>query len=89
MARITVQDCLNQEKNRFRLVRVASKRAKQILDGDNAQLEGSENRSVVSALREIADGAVGATTSEPPTDERSTLDADKFFSAIDEHLQNH
>lgn len=54
MARITVEDCLANEHNRFALVRLASKRAKQLLSGDTAVTDTRGNKSIVSALREIA-----------------------------------
>ena len=58
MARITVEDCLMQEPNRFALVRLASRRAKQLLSGKTPVSETRGNKAVVSALREIADGKV-------------------------------
>lgn len=57
MARITVEDCLTKETNRFGLVLLASKRAKQILEGAPS-LISSKNKAVVTALREIAAGKV-------------------------------
>ena len=58
MARITVEDCLTRETNRFSLVRLASRRAKQLLSGQPAVTDTKGNRAIVSALREIADGKV-------------------------------
>jgi DNA-directed RNA polymerase subunit omega len=58
MARITIEDCLINEENRFSLVRLAAKRAKQIYAGAKAVTDTKGNRPVVSALREIADGKV-------------------------------
>jgi DNA-directed RNA polymerase subunit omega len=58
MARITIEDCLDNENNRFALVRLASRRAKQILAGAKPVTDTKGNRQVVSALREIADGKV-------------------------------
>ena len=58
MARITVEDCLVQENNRFSLVQLASKRTKQLLQGSTPQIIDRKNKSVVTALREIADGKV-------------------------------
>ena len=58
MARITVEDCLNEESNRFSLVRLATKRAKQILEGKPTVTDTKNNKAIVSALREIADGKV-------------------------------
>jgi len=53
MARITVEDCLERIPNRFELVLGAAKRAKQLLKGARPLVE-SENKEVVTALREIA-----------------------------------
>lgn len=64
MARITVEDCLTQENNRFALVQLASKRTKQLLQGASAQTADRRNKAVVTALREIADGRVRFMTPE-------------------------
>ena len=58
MARITVEDCLVHEHNRFALVRLASRRAKQLLMGDHTVTDDDENKAVVTSLREIAEGKV-------------------------------
>jgi DNA-directed RNA polymerase subunit omega len=58
MARITVEDCLDQVPNRFELVLVAARRAKQLLKGARPLVE-SENKDIVTALREVAAGKVG------------------------------
>ncbi len=57
MARITVEDCLEKEQNRFELVLLASKRAKQLSSGSEALVDGN-NKFAVMALREIAAGLV-------------------------------
>ncbi len=67
MARITVEDCLVQENNRFSLVQLASKRTKQLLQGSTPQTNDRRNKSVVTALREIADGKVRFMTSDETT----------------------
>jgi DNA-directed RNA polymerase subunit omega len=54
MARITVEDCMDMVENRFELVHLASKRAKQLIKGSKP-LTKSSNREIVTALREIAD----------------------------------
>ncbi|GAB1594378.1 DNA-directed RNA polymerase subunit omega [Lysobacter claricitrinus] len=55
MARITVEDCLQVVDNRFELVMMASKRARQLAAGVDAQLENEANdKPTVLALREIA-----------------------------------
>jgi len=57
MARITVEDCLKQVPNRFELVLVAARRAKLLLKGARPLVE-SDNKEVVSALREVGAGKV-------------------------------
>ena len=64
MARITVEDCLTKENNRFSLVHLASKRAKQLLAGAPVLVAGDDNKNIVMSLREIADGVVRAKTEE-------------------------
>ena len=61
MARITVEDCLSRVSNRFELVMLASKRARQLLKGAKP-LISCDNREVVVALREIAAGEVKKVT---------------------------
>ena len=53
MARITVEDCLERVPNRFELVLLAARRAKQLLKGARPLVD-SDNKEIVSALREIA-----------------------------------
>jgi len=57
MARITVEDCLKMVPNRFELVLLGSRRAKQLLKGARPLVD-SENKEVVTALREVAEGRV-------------------------------
>ena len=57
MSRITVEDCLQKVDNRFELVILASKRARQLFKGAKPFIE-SNNREVVVALREVAAGKV-------------------------------
>ena len=59
MARVTVEDCLENVDNRFELVMVASKRARQLtIGGKDPKLEWENDKPTVMALREIADGLV-------------------------------
>lgn len=58
MARITVEDCLEHQPNRFSLVMLASRRAKQLLLGKTPVTDTKGNKAIVSSLREIADGKV-------------------------------
>lgn len=62
MARVTVEDCLEHVANRFELVMVASKRARQIaVRGDQPMVEWENDKPTVVALREIAEGLVTAS----------------------------
>ncbi|MBN8214558.1 MAG: DNA-directed RNA polymerase subunit omega [Xanthomonadales bacterium] len=56
MARITVEDCLEVVDNRFELVMMAAKRARQLANGVDPQIDNSEanDKPTVLALREIA-----------------------------------
>lgn len=57
MARVTVEDCLENVKNRFELVMIASKRAREIaVQGAQPLVEWENDKPTVVALREIADG---------------------------------
>ncbi len=64
MARVTVEDCLEKVPNRFRLAAVAVKRAKMLLQGGRPLVE-TDNKEVVTALREIALGEVSPIDPEP------------------------
>ncbi len=54
MARVTVEDCLDNVENRFALVLLATKRTRQLLKGATPLVEHSKNKAPVLALREIA-----------------------------------
>lgn len=61
MARVTVEDCLEHVENRFELVMVATKRARQIaVRGDQPMVEWENDKPTVVALREIAEGFIKA-----------------------------
>jgi len=57
MARITVEDCLKKVESRFELVILAARRAKMIMKGAKPLVD-TDNRSIVTALREVAAGKV-------------------------------
>ena len=60
MARVTVEDCLDNVDNRFELVLVAAKRARQIAMGAQPMLEEENDKPTVLALREVAENLVNA-----------------------------
>ena len=59
MARVTVEDCLEREENRFALVVLAAQRTRQLMKGAQP-LVHSKNKAAVTALREIAAGKLSA-----------------------------
>lgn len=62
MARITVEDCLDHVDNRFELVMVGSKRARQIaVQGKDPMVATENDKPTVIALREIEEGLVDAS----------------------------
>ena len=68
MARITVEDCLDHVKNRFELVLVASKRARQLEMGAEPLVPWENDKTTVVALREIALGHFGEAYLSQPDD---------------------
>ncbi|MFD1216865.1 DNA-directed RNA polymerase subunit omega [Microbulbifer celer] len=70
MARITVEDCLDHVDNRFELVIVGSKRARQIATGGRDPMVAEENdKPTVIALREIEEGFVDASILDEPDED--------------------
>lgn len=66
MARITVEDCLQNEPNLFNLVLLAAKRARRLANGAEATVEWENDKPTVVALREIAAGNVTLEMLEEP-----------------------
>ena len=66
MARVTVEDCLDKVANRFQLVLLASKRARQLARGSEPLLEWENDKPTVMALREIAEDKVGVELLDHP-----------------------
>ncbi len=59
MARITVEDCLEQVPNRFTLILIAAQRSKQLLQGSPVLIDDDRsNKEIVTSLREVAAGVV-------------------------------
>lgn len=66
MARVTVEDCLDHVDNRFDLVLLATKRARQLMHGVDPLLPWENDKPTVMALREIAEGLVDDQVVNPP-----------------------
>ncbi len=62
MARITVEDCLDKVENRFELVLVASKRARQLAMGMESKVPWENDKPTVVALREMAENKIDPAT---------------------------
>ena len=81
MARITVEDCLDKVDNRFELVMVSSKRARQIqIEGKEPMLPVDNDKPTVLALREIAEGLVDASI----LNEKPSVDLEEEFATESE-----
>ena len=61
MARTTVEDCLENVDNRFQLVLIAAKRARQLSNGADPLVPRDNDKDTVIALREIAEGLIDAS----------------------------
>lgn len=70
MARVTIEDCLSTVNNRFELILVASKRARQLAKGNTEPTVSVDNdKPTVLALREIAEGHVNRAILDEPDDD--------------------
>jgi DNA-directed RNA polymerase subunit omega len=81
MARITVEDCLEHVDNRFELVLVSAKRARQLAKGVEPLLPWENDKPTVMALREIAAGLI-----EPQTLEEGDRAAQDAAEALERAL---
>ena len=66
MARVTVEDCLENVDNRFQLVLVATKRARQLAQGTEPFVPWENDKPTIVALREIADGLITPAILDEP-----------------------
>jgi DNA-directed RNA polymerase subunit omega len=93
MARVTVEDCLDKVDNRFQLVLVATKRARQLANGVQPLVEWENDKPTIVALREIAEGLIGPSILDEPihpvfeeevTEEQADGEAEKLASPAGE-----
>ncbi len=77
MARVTVEDCLEHVDNRFDLVLLASKRARQLVNGVDPLLPWENDKPTVMALREIAEGLVDDQVINPPPELEMDLESEE------------
>lgn len=84
MARITVEDCLDKVENRFELVMVAARRARQLMTGGRDPRVREENdKPTVLALREIADDLINDEFLDA---EDATREDDSFEASLSARL---
>lgn len=90
MARITVEDCLEKVENRFQLVLIATKRARQLAGGAEPMVERDNDKNTVIALREIAEGLVTAKILDEDDTPIVTnpFDLEPFEDEIEAELQS-
>ena len=86
MARVTVEDCLENVENRFKLVLLASKRARQLALGAEPLVEWENDKPTVVALREIAKDLVNEEMMQAslavPAEEELEFDEDDLAAAL-------
>lgn len=88
MARVTVEDCLEHVENRFELVLLAAKRARQIVTGRaNPEVPWEDDKSTVVALREIAAGKINKTLVDSIDNQNRTLSAAELLQEAAESDQ--
>jgi len=84
MARITVEDCLENVENLFELVTVAAKRARRLANGAEPMVEWENDKPTVVALREIAAGLVTSAilkeVDEPKREIMAVQDAEEILA---------
>lgn len=86
MARVTVEDCLRNVKNRFELVMIAAKRARQLMRGKEAMVEWDNDKPTVVALREIA---AGHTDFDHHEHHDHDLQQQQFIAGIQQAIEKH
>jgi DNA-directed RNA polymerase subunit omega len=95
MARITVEDCLEHVANRFELVMVAAKRARQLMRGSvDPTVPWENDKPTVVALREIATGHTDFGDAHeidrvPKSAEEAIIEAEDLFADMHETTETH
>jgi DNA-directed RNA polymerase subunit omega len=84
MARVTVEDCLKNVKNRFELVILSAKRARQLMRGKEPKVDWDNDKPTVVALREIA---AGFTNFDQPEIAHEEITIDILTAAIEKQEQ--
>ena len=85
MARVTVEDCLDKVDNRFQLVLVATKRARQLANGVQPLVEWENDKPTIVALREIAAGLIGPSILDEP--QHSVFEEEETEEQVEEKAE--
>ncbi len=86
MARVTVEDCLDHVDNRFELVLLATRRARQLVNGVEPLVPWENDKPTVVALREIAEGLITNQIMEETEVTQESID-DELAAALAEEVQ--
>ena len=87
MARVTIEDCLENVENRFELVLLATKRARQLVNGVEPMVPWENDKATVVALREIAAGLITPKTVQEPEPEVMSVH-DELAAALEADLNS-
>jgi len=87
MARVTVEDCLDHVDNRFNLVLLASKRARQLENGVEPLVPWDNDKPTVVALREIAAGLITNQTIDDQVETKEESIDDELAAALAQEVQ--
>lgn len=92
MARLTVEDCLDNVENRFELVLIASQRARQLAMGAEPLVPEDNDKPTVLALREIAENLINkeilAAPEEVPMDDIDAMIEGDLTAALADSFKN-
>ncbi len=90
MARVTVEDCLENVDNRFQLVLIATKRARQLVNGKEASLPWENDKPTVMALREIAEKIIDKSIldEKPVSDEDADAAVDQASAELQQVIES-
>lgn len=86
MARVTVEDCLENVDNRFELVLLATRRTRQLVNGVDPLVPWENDKPTVVALREIAEGLITNQIMEETETTQESID-DELAAALAEEVQ--
>jgi DNA-directed RNA polymerase subunit omega len=89
MARVTVEDCVLRVSNRFKLVMLASQRARAVSSGASITVDRDNDKNPVIALRELENALIKdqqkhVEIDEPEVDELDFIAIQQQMTEVDE-----